>query len=55
MTDELFQVGDWVRFYQDARLVIAEVRYLTKATGGYLVLRTDRGEIRADYVVDYKR
>jgi hypothetical protein len=49
-----YQVGDWVRFYRDARMVIAVVEYIHPRVG-WNYLQTDRGEIREDHVLEYKR
>lgn len=47
---EFFE-GDWVRFYRDSRLVIAEVRYVRERMG-WKYLQTDRGEVREDAVFE---
>lgn len=46
-----YQVGDWVRFYRDARIVIAEVAYIYKRNS-YTFLATDRGELCTTCVLE---
>ena len=49
------EVGDWVRFYRDARLIIGRVERIYRNYGGYAQLQTDVGEVDARYVVEWKR
>ena len=46
------KIGDWVRFYQNGKLVIAVVQYTKRDILGYAVLQTDAGEVRADNVLE---
>ena len=46
------KIGDWVRFYQNGKLVIAVVQYTKIDILGYAVLQTDAGEIRAENVLE---
>ena len=50
MPSEIVKVGDWVCFYRNARLVIAEVRYTRKEIGSVGVFCTDFGEVNPDSV-----
>lgn len=45
-------VGDWVCFYHDNRLVIAEVRYVQEDVLGEMVLQTTQGEVSNDDVIE---
>lgn len=51
------QPGDWVRFYQDTRLVIGEVRYLGKSTKYpySTLISTDQGEVAIRQVFEVRR
>jgi hypothetical protein len=51
----IFEVGDWVRFYRSNALVISRVNYVVTRIGGYVYLLTDVGEVRPQEVVEYKR
>lgn len=46
--------GDWIKFYHDSRLVIAEIEYIVpKWNGTYYV--TQYTEISYEQVIDYRR
>jgi len=44
--DVTIAVGDWIRFYNNGRLVIAQVEYIRLAVGGYTEYCTDQGVTR---------
>ena len=46
-----YVVGDWVRFYYNGRLIIAEVTYIINRYG-YDYLQTDFGEVKFDSVLE---
>ena len=50
-----YQKGDWVRFYQCGRLVIAEIVYFYKETGGYEYAATDQGAVQVSSIFQIRR
>lgn len=53
--EKRYEIGDWVRFYQNGRLVVGIVEYTEKNSSGYLQLHTDIGSVDARYVLEFKR
>jgi hypothetical protein len=50
------RIGDWISFYREARITIAEVRYIRerKSYAGGTDLLTDIGAIDADAVLEIR-
>lgn len=48
------KVGDWIRFYRDARFVIGLVEYVRKDILGYENYETDHGSVREDCVLEIR-
>lgn len=55
--DIQIEVDDWVRFYDNGQLVIAEVRYVHSAKRGFsdYEVCTDKGMINSKSVIEYRR
>lgn len=50
------EVGDWIRFMRDSRLVIGEVRYVERDRwGGDATVVTDCGSVSSDEVLEIRR
>lgn len=54
MTETQVKPGDWVRFYQNGQLVIGQVAYVTRQSGGHLFANTDRGSVRIDSIYEVR-
>jgi len=48
------KAGDWVRFYQDGKLVIGVVQYTWDRTGGYPVVGTDIGALDKTEILEHR-
>lgn len=46
------KVGDWVRFYQCGKLVIGVVQYIEKDLLGYMIAKTDIGQVDCRYILE---
>ena len=55
MTDEDVRKGDWVRFYQNEKLVIGEVNYVIKDITSYLKVCTDVGQVCLESILERRR
>lgn len=50
------QVGDWIRFQRDGRLVLGTVAYTRRSLGGYQLCDTvEYGEVFVDHVLEIRR
>lgn len=56
MSDSEIQPGDWVRFYRDGRLVLAEVKYTKQMnySADYMIY-TDVGATEGKSVLECRR
>lgn len=53
---EDIQAGDWVRFYQNNRLVIGRVEYITKENSYYAAaVKTDIGAVNINGVMEVRK
>lgn len=50
----VYEVGDWVRFYQSGKLVLGAVEYITKDSSGHTELNTDCGSVWAEHVFEVR-
>lgn len=49
------KVGDWIRFYQEGRIVTGVVQYVSEATGQYGdQVSTDIGSVLSDYILEVR-
>lgn len=57
MVPEVFNSGDWVRFFRDGQLVIGKVEYVSEDTvqSWRLYLNTDQGRVEASSVLEIRR
>jgi hypothetical protein len=50
----MIQINDWVRFYQNGKLVIGLVQYTRKNILGHTELLTDVGSVCDNAVLEYR-
>lgn len=49
------ETGDWVRFYNNGRLVIGQVEYIVKSKLMGFDVKTDIGSVHSDYVLEVRK